>query len=116
MITGIGIDFIEVKRIRNLAERSPRFLEKIFTPAEIAYCSKKRYKYQNFAARFAAKEAFFKAVGRRLHWKDIELVNLPSGQPRLELKPGQKWPFTRTHVSVSHLAEHAMAIVILEKS
>jgi holo-[acyl-carrier protein] synthase len=116
MITGIGIDFIEVKRIRDLAEKSPRFLEKIFTPVEIAYCSKKRNKYQNYAARFAAKEAFFKAVGKRVHWKDVELVNLPSGEPRLEMKAGQKWPFTRAHVSVTHLAEHAMAIVILEKS
>jgi len=116
MITGIGIDFIEVERIRKLAEKSPRFLEKIFTPVEIAYCSKKRNKYQNYAARFAAKEAFIKAFGKRVHWKDIEMVNLPSGKPRLELKGTQKWPFNRAHVSISHLAEQAMAVVILEKN
>ncbi len=116
MITGIGIDFIEVERVRKLAEKSPRFLEKVFTPAEIAYCSKKRNKYQNYAARFAAKEAFIKALGRKVHWLDVEMVNLPSGKPRLELKGTQKWPFDRAHVSVSHLAEHAMAVVILEKA
>lgn len=115
MITGIGIDFIEVDRIKKLVEKSPRFLEKIFTPVEISYCSKKKNKYQNFAARFAAKEAFFKALGKRVHWKDVELVNLPSGKPRLEFKGAQKRPFTRAHVSVSHLTEHAMAMVILEK-
>jgi holo-[acyl-carrier protein] synthase len=115
MITGIGIDIIEVERIKKLAEKSPRFLEKIFTPAEIAYCSKKKNKYQNYAARFAAKEAFFKALGKRVHWKDIKLVNLPSGKPRLELKNQKKWTFAKAHVSVSHLAEQAMAMVILEK-
>ncbi len=115
MITGIGIDFIEVERVRKLAEKSPRFLEKVFTPVEIAYCSKKRNKYQNYAARFAAKEAFIKACGKKVLWKDIELLNMPSGKPRLELKSGQKWPFDRVHVSVSHLAEHALAVVILEK-
>lgn len=116
MITGIGIDFIEVERVRKLAEKSPRFLERVFTPVEIAYCSKKKNKYQNYAARFAAKEAFIKALGRKVPWLDIELANLPSGQPRLELKGAQKWPFDRVHVSVSHLAEHAMAVVILEKA
>jgi len=116
MITGIGIDFIEVERIRKLAEKSPRFLEKIFTPTEIGYCSKKKNKYQNYAARFAAKEAFFKALGTRVHWKDVELVNQFSGKPRLKFRAAQKQPFTRAHVSISHLAEHAMAIVILEKT
>jgi holo-[acyl-carrier protein] synthase len=115
MIAGVGIDIIEVERIARLAEKSPRFLEKVFTPAEIAYCSKKRNKYQNFAARFAAKEAFIKALGRRVHWKSVELVNLPSGKPVLKFKGAKKWPFVQAHVSISHLAGHATAIVILEK-
>jgi holo-[acyl-carrier protein] synthase len=115
MIVGIGIDIIEVERLAKLAEKSPRFLEKVFAPGEIAYCSKKRNHYQNFAARFAAKEAFFKALGRRVHWKNVELVNLPSGKPTFKLKGTKKWPFTKAHVSISHLAGHATAIVILEK-
>lgn len=115
MITGIGIDFIEVQRIRRLAEKSPRFLERVFTPAEINYCSKKKYKYQNYAARFAAKEAFFKALGKRIGWKDVEVVNLASGKPCLYTSGNWKKPFRRAHLSVSHLADYATAIVILEK-
>ena len=115
MITGIGIDFIEVERIKRLAEKDPRFLERIYTPAEIIYCSEKRFKYQNYAARFAAKEAFFKALGKRISWKDVEMINLASGKPCLKIQRRGKKLFRYAHVSVSHLAEHAMAIVILEK-
>ena len=113
MISGIGIDMIEVARIEKLGSKSPRFLERVFTPAEIAYCSKKKNKYQHLAARFAAKEAFFKALGERMRWKDVELVNLASGKPTLKLGGKRRWSFERTHVSVSHLAEHALAVVIL---
>jgi holo-[acyl-carrier protein] synthase len=115
MIVGIGIDIIEVDRVARLAEKSPRFLEKIFTPREIAYCSDKKNKQQNFAARFAAKEAFFKALGRRVGWKDAELVNRPSGQPDLLIRKDLEKTFDRVHVSVSHLAAYAIAVVILEK-
>lgn len=115
MINGIGIDIIEVARVQKLGSKSPRFLERVFTPGEIAYCSKKKNKYQHFAARFAAKEAFFKALGERIPWKDVELVNLVSGKPTLKLRGKRRWPFKRTHVSISHLAEHALAAVILEE-
>ncbi len=115
MIVGIGIDIIEVDRIARLAEKSPRFLERTFTPREVEYCSRKRNKQQNYAARFAAKEAFFKALGKRVGWKDVELVNRPSGQPDLVLKHDLRHAFERAHVSVSHLAAYAVAIVILEK-
>jgi holo-[acyl-carrier protein] synthase len=115
MIFGIGIDIIEVDRIARLAGKSPRFLDRIFTPREIEYCSKKKNKQQNFAARFAAKEAFFKALGRRIGWKDVELINRPSGQPDLLIKSQVQRPFDRIHVSVSHLADYAVAVVILEK-
>jgi holo-[acyl-carrier protein] synthase len=115
MISGIGIDIIEVSRVQKLGSKSPRFLKRVFTPGEIAYCSKKKNKYQHFAGRFAAKEAFFKALGERIPWKDIELINLALGKPTLKLKGKRPWPFKRTHVSVSHLAEYALAIVILEE-
>ncbi len=115
MISGIGIDIIEVARVQKLDSKSPRFLERVFTAREIAYCSKKKNKYQHYAARFAAKEAFFKALGERIPWKDVELVNLASGKPTLKLKGERRRPFKRMHVSVSHLSEHALAVVILEK-
>ncbi len=115
MIVGIGIDIIEVARVARLAQKSPRFLERTFTSREIEYCSKKRNKHQNYAARFAAKEAFFKALGTRIGWKDVELVNRPSGQPDLVVKGLAQRPFDRVHVSVSHLADYAVAIVILEE-
>jgi holo-[acyl-carrier protein] synthase len=114
MIRGIGIDIIEVARVQKLGSKSPRFLDRVFTPGEIAYCSKKKNKYQHLAARFAAKEAFFKALGKKIPWKDVELVNLASGKPILKLKGKRPWPFKRTNVSISHLAEHALAVVILE--
>jgi holo-[acyl-carrier protein] synthase len=115
MIVGIGIDIIEVDRVARLAGKSPRFLERTFTPREIAYCSEKKNKHQNFAARFAAKEAFFKALGRRIGWKDVELVNRTSGQPDLIIRGEMATIFKRVHVSVSHLAAYAVAVVILEK-
>lgn len=115
MIKGIGIDIIEVERVEKLGLKSSRFLEKIFTPREIAYCSRKANKFQHFAARFAAKEAFFKALGKRIPWKDVELVNLASGKPTLELASGREWPFRQAHVSISHLARLALAVVVLEE-
>jgi holo-[acyl-carrier protein] synthase len=115
MIVGIGVDIIEVDRVARLAAKNPRFLERIFTSREIAYCSGKRSKPQNLAARFAAKEAFFKALGRRVGWRDVELVNRPSGQPDLLIRGVKPLPFQRVHVSISHLASYAVAVVILEK-
>lgn len=114
MVKGIGIDIIEVERIKKIAEKNPSFLQRIFTPQEISYCLKKRNKYQHLAARFAAKEAFFKALGRRISWKDVELFNFPSGKPQLEIKSKERFSFIEAHVSISHLSEYAVATVILE--
>ncbi len=114
MVKGIGIDIIEVERVKKLAGKNPSFLQRIFTTQEISYCLIKRNKYQHLAARFAAKEAFFKAIGRRISWKDVELINLPSGKPQLEIKSKEKFSFVEAHVSISHLAEYAVATVILE--
>ena len=114
MIRGVGIDIIEVRRIKNSAEKNPRFLQRIFTPQEITYCQGKRNKYQHLAARFASKEAFFKALGKRIKWTDVELVNLASGKPQLNIKAPERSSFRCVHVSVSHLADYAAAVVILE--
>jgi len=114
MVIGIGIDIIDVERVKKLAEKKTRFLERIYTPKEIAYCQKKRNQYQHLAARFAAKEAFFKAIGGRISWLDVELSNLPSGKPQLEIKLKERFSIEKAHVSISHLKEYAVAAVVLE--
>lgn len=116
MIIGIGADLIEVKRIQNLAEKSPRFLERVFTSNEIQYSHSKKNRFQHLAARFAAKEAFFKALGRKISWTEVGVVNLPSGKPTLVFKAEKSLPFDKAHVSLSHLKDYAFAFVILEKS
>jgi holo-[acyl-carrier protein] synthase len=114
MVLGTGIDIIEVERVKTIAERNPRFLEKIFSSNEIDYCLKKRNTYQHLAARFAAKEAFFKALGKRISWTAVELYNLPSGKPELKIKNKQRFRVEKAHVSISHLKDYAVAAVILE--
>ena len=88
MIVGTGVDLAEVPRIRAAIERyGRRFIERIYTPAEIAYVERKANRYERFAARFAAKEAGMKAIGtgwrRGVRWQDFEVANLPSGKPTL---------------------------------
>jgi holo-[acyl-carrier protein] synthase len=115
MIIGIGIDVIEVARVRRAIERTPRFVDRVFTAAEVAYSEGKASRFQHLAGRFAVKEAFFKAIGRRAGWTDIETVNDNSGRPRLAVLSGEDFGFTRSHVSLSHVAETAAAVVVLEK-
>jgi holo-[acyl-carrier protein] synthase len=88
MIVGTGVDLAEVPRIRAAIERyGRRFIERIYTPAEIAYVERKANRYERYAARFAAKEAGMKAIGtgwrRGVRWQDFEVANLPSGKPTL---------------------------------
>jgi len=124
MIVGTGIDAAEPERVRAAAERyGTRFLARVFTPKEIAYCERKRNKWERFAARFAAKEAAFKALGigwrRGVRWQEVEVTNLPSGQPTLAFS-GRAQEFAQRlgvrHVSLSltHTEQHAFAQVILE--
>lgn len=115
MIVGVGIDIIEVERIKKALERNPRFLKRIFTPQEIAYSQGKKAMHQHLAARFAAKEAFFKALGRRVGWREVGLRNLSSGKPVLDIHTEENLPFTRADVSISHLNDNAAAVVILER-
>jgi holo-[acyl-carrier protein] synthase len=115
MIIGIGIDLIEVVRIRKAIERNPRFADRVFTEKEIAYSEGKKSRFEHLAARFAVKEAFFKAIGQRIAWADVETTNLPSGQPQVALLAENTYGFTRSHVSISHTAEYATAVVVLEK-
>ena len=124
MIVGTGVDLAEVPRIRGAIERyGRRFIERIYTPAEIAYVERKANRYERFAARFAAKEAGMKAIGtgwrRGVRWQDFEVANLPSGKPTLLLR-GQAARFAEAlgvksvALTLTHTAELGMAHVILE--
>jgi holo-[acyl-carrier protein] synthase len=115
MIIGIGVDIIEVDRVRKAIERNPRFVDRVFCEGEVRYSEGKKSRFQHLAARFAAKEAFIKAVGRRVPWTAVEVVNLPSGQPTLVIRSGEDFGFSTCRVSLSHLAEYAVAVVVLEK-
>ncbi len=123
MIYGIGTDIIEVARIEKALSRDIGFRDKIFTPGEIAYCESKKNKYQHYAARFSAKEAFLKAVGTGwrfgVRFGDIDLFHDELGQPHINVSGVAKdltdrLSISKIHVSLSHLKEMATAIVILE--
>ncbi len=121
MIIGIGIDIIEIRRIERAL--SPRFIERVFTPREIAYCKPSR-RIEKYAARFAAKEAARKAIGAAtpvtaLSWHDVEVISSPEGAPQLVWHGRaadliRKLKVTRTHVSMSHSVDNAIAQVMLE--
>jgi holo-[acyl-carrier protein] synthase len=114
MVVGIGIDIIEVSRLEKAVEAHARFVEKIFTPEEIRYSQGMHNKCLHLAARFAAKEAFFKALGRRISWTAVGVVNRPSGQPELEVS-AEGLGFDRAMVSLSHIKDYGLAVVVLEK-
>ena len=124
MIVSIGIDIVEVYRIRETIERTPRFSERVYTPRERAYCEAKgAAAAQSYAARFAAKEAFLKALKTgwrgKITWQDMEILNDEQGVPTLEIKGEAKALLenlgaTKIHLSISHTTDHAVAQVILE--
>jgi holo-[acyl-carrier protein] synthase len=126
MIVSIGIDIIEVARIREVLLRTPRFGERVFTPAERDYCDGRgAVAAQHYAARFAAKEAALKALqtGWRggISWQDVEIASRDSGAPYLILHGPVKALFdssgaTAAHLSMSHTSEHAIAQVVLERT
>ena len=124
VILGTGLDLTEVARIRRaIARHGRRFLERVFTPAEIAHVERKANRPEGYAARFAAKEAGMKAIGtgwrRGVRWRDFEVVNLPTGKPTLRLH-GQAARIAEglggqsISLSLSHTESLGMAIVILE--
>ena len=124
MIVGTGVDLAEVPRIRAAVERFGRkFIDRVFTPAEIAYVERKANRFERYAGRFAAKEAGMKAIGtgwrRGVRWQDFEVANLPSGKPTLRFH-GQAAQIAAglgvksVSLSLTHTAELGMAHVILE--
>jgi len=123
MILGVGIDQIEVQRVQKQVEGTPGFRERIFAAVEIEYCETKRHAAQHYAARFAAKEAFFKALGSGwrdgMEWNEVAVVNDALGKPGLLLTGKAREVASRLgvnaiHLSLSHLKETACAVVILE--
>ena len=124
MIVGIGIDLAEVDRIRVAIERhGQRFIDRIYTAAEIRYVESKVNRFERYAARFAAKEAGMKAIGtgwkRGVRWQDFEVLNLPSGRPTLKFhgvaaEVASGLGVRNIALSITHTAADGMAIVILE--
>lgn len=118
MGTSLGIDIIEIDRIRRTLERWPRTAARLFTERERAYCEGRGDPAAHYAARFAAKEATAKALGRWLRWQDVEIANDPTGRPRL-LVYGEAAALAGVSegnqliVSLSHSRDYAVASVLL---
>jgi holo-[acyl-carrier protein] synthase len=124
VIVGIGIDIVEIGKIeRAMIRRGDRLKHRTFTPLEIQYCEERANKYQHYAARFAAKEAVFKAIStgwrQGVAWTDVEVSNQMSGKPELSLC-GKTLEFAnqlgaqKYWLSLSHTDQYAVAQVILE--
>ncbi len=124
MIVGLGIDVAEVKRIQRVLEaQGERFLRRVYTPDEAAYCEQFKNKYERYAGRFAVKEAAMKALGtgwsRGVRWVDIEVVRVKGRRPTLALKGEAKkiadaLGVKNIAVSITHTSEQAFAQVIFE--
>jgi len=124
MIVGIGVDLCEVDRMEAaIARHGERFLARIYTPTERAYCESKLNRMERFAGRFAAKEAAMKAIGtgwrRGVAWRDFEVTRAASGQPVIVFhgvarEIADKLGVKRALVSITHIKSMAMAQVVLE--
>lgn len=124
MIVGTGVDIAERARIaQSLEQYGERFIKRIYTPAEVAYCEKFKNKAERYAARFAAKEAAFKALGtgwgKGVRWVDVEVTHQPSGKPELVLtgraqEVARELGVGRMSLSISHADRYVVAQVIFE--
>ena len=114
----VGTDIIEVERIKNAIQSNIKFAETVFTCKEIEYCESKHLsKYEHYAARFAAKEAVFKAISNQLEnkydisWKDIEVINDENGRPSVTISGINIEKIENIDISLSHCKEYAIANV-----
>jgi holo-[acyl-carrier protein] synthase len=124
VIVGVGMDLVSVSRVaRVLERRGERARERFFTAAEAARCGVARSPGESFAARFAAKEAFYKALGTGVGasggWREVEVVSAPSGAPGLRLagraaEAAAERGVSRIHLSLTHTGDLAAAVVVLE--
>jgi holo-[acyl-carrier protein] synthase len=121
LITGIGVDIIQLRRIKSAIERwQERFIFRVYTEGEINYCRQQKMEFIHFAARFAAKEATMKALGRRVGWKDIEIVNDERGKPSIRLSGGARkvtmeQQTEKIFLSLSHDGAYVIAQVVATK-
>ncbi len=124
MIAGIGIDIIEVERIESKIKKESGFRELLFSANEIAYCESKTNKFEHYAARFAAKEAFYKALGtgwlNNTSFNEIEIINDTYGKPEIRLigkthETINGMNIINIQVSLTHIKSVSSAVVILEK-
>ena len=123
MIYGVGIDLVKIERMKDVVERwGEKFLERVFTEAEISYCYEKKNPYLSLAVRFAAKEALIKAMGSEIpvSLTDIEVINSMKGKPIIKVN-GRLEKFFREKaimqisLSLSHEKDYGIACVVLEK-
>jgi holo-[acyl-carrier protein] synthase len=106
----LGVDIVEISRVRDLAKRNPRFLTRIFSAGEIAYCKAKKDPWPHFAVRFAAKEAVYKALGRNdVRLKSISVARDVQGKPSV-LVAGK--PARGIKLTLSHARDHAVAFAV----
>lgn len=124
MLLGVGIDLVEIARIKELHKKAGnRFLQRVFTPFERRYLAQKENPYPSMAARYAAKEAVFKALdlrGRGASWQDVTVLTLASGKPTLLLtgntaKRAKQLRVGKITLSLSHSQELGAAFVCFEK-
>jgi holo-[acyl-carrier protein] synthase len=124
LIVGLGLDIAEIDRIEEAITRhGAPILERLYTPAEVAYCEGHRNKFERYAGRFAAKEAVMKALGtgwrRGVRWRDIEIIREASGKPTLALKGAAKriadgLGVKSISITITHSGNLALAEVIFE--
>ncbi|WP_041245419.1 holo-[acyl-carrier-protein] synthase [Geotalea uraniireducens] len=125
MIFGTGVDIVDISRFeRFVHDGNVALLQRIFTPLELDYCAAKKHSAQHYALRFAAKEAFLKALGTGLRdglsWKDMEVVNNQFGKPEMRLTGRALQLFaqaelSKSFLSLSHDGNFAVAMLVLEK-
>lgn len=124
MVAGLGTDIVDVEKIAQRIGVNNGFTQLVFTPAEIAYCEKQLHSGQHYAARFAAKEAFFKALGTGwatgTAFNEVEVVHDAQGCPQIQLHGQTAQTLAALHihrilVSLSHIQTMATAVVIIEK-
>ncbi|HRV09115.1 MAG TPA: holo-ACP synthase [Acidobacteriota bacterium] len=123
MVIGIGIDIVEVHRIREALENAEALVRRVFTEQEREYCGSRKNRYQHYAGRFAAKEAALKALGtgwqQGIRWQDVEVLPGELGRPEVTFHGRAAEIFAqkqgvRAHLTITHAEAYAVAAVVLE--
>jgi holo-[acyl-carrier protein] synthase len=119
LVKGLGIDIIEVSRIKGIMEKyGDKFFQRILTESEIIYCKKFANPEIHFAGRFASKEAYSKAIGtgisKSFGWKDIEILNDELGKPYINHTKANSYSHLKFQISISHTKDYGCAVVVCE--